>query len=460
MANPTPLAGLGGVTYGVAKPFLARVVDNGVCDTDPRVLERTNEATKMLLDAIIPVGGMATYDIVADGTTLLLPPALENAIEVEVRGDGLVNNQSDVRQGWYDLVNQFTYVDPSMQHDAPLEDMFLYPDANDPTVLRRKYNFIGLSQGATVRVTGAKRFIPIASDNDYLIVQNLRALKMAIMALERQDINDPDTGQKYYQSAIDMLKAEVAKHLLDPRNSLKRRAKWERDMATFPANSFGWMRARLALEIPGLLTRGKSEITGLLEMAEARLLSKGLWKGSLEMFTAEVVNGIIQLPTRVESVLMARLDGCPIDVRSIFFGYQHNGPSYLGDISSHCSRMLQDLSEVYDPVAQTKRRQYRLTGAFHSPVNGTTPTACLSMVCKLRWLPKQPEEMMVIQNFEALRLMVQGIISEEDEKWQQGMAAQATAVNEVEKELREYQGGTQAVPHIDMVGSPIGGEVL
>jgi hypothetical protein len=36
------------------------------------VLERVNEATKMLLDAIIPVNGMATYDIIAEGTTLLL----------------------------------------------------------------------------------------------------------------------------------------------------------------------------------------------------------------------------------------------------------------------------------------------------------------------------------------------------------------------------------------------------
>ncbi len=450
MPDPLPLAAFGGITYGVAKPSIARVVDNGVCDSDPRVLERTNEATKLLLDAIIPRDGMATYDIVADGTTLLFPPQLENYYEVEVRGDGLIDNQSDVRQGWYDLVNNFTYVDPDFQHDFPLVDLFLHPDPNDPTILRRKYDFPGLTQGATVRVTGAKAYYPITSDSDYLIIQNIRALKTAILGLERIDINDAENGQKNIEAAIGMLKAEVTKHLLDPRNSLKRRAKWERDFAVYPMNSFGWMRARLALEIPKILMRGKSEISGLLEMAESRLLSKGLWKGSLETFIATVVDGLIQLPVRVESILMARLDGLPIDVRSIFFGYQHNGPGYFVELMNACTRMLQDEGEVYDATTETRRRQYRLSGAC-------TNSSCLSMVCKLRWMPKLPEDQMVVQNFEALRLMVQGIISEEDEKWQQGMAAQQTAVNEVEKELREFLGGIQNVPHIDMVGCPIGG---
>ncbi len=458
MANPTPLAALGGTTYGQAKTTIARVVDNGVCDDDPRVLERTNEAQKMLLDALIPVGGMATYDVVADGTTLLLPPQLENAIEVEVRGNALVNNQSDIKQGWYDLINPFTYVDPDQQHDQPLHDLFLHPDPSDPNILRRKYDFIGLTQGATVRVTGAKRYVPITSDDDYLIIQNVRALKMAIMSLERSDINDIDGGQKYYEAAVGMLKAEVTKHLLDPRNSLKRRAQYERDLATYPTNSFGWVRARLALEIPKILAKGKSEITGMLEMAEMRLIGKGLWKGTIEEFHAEVVNGLIKLPTRVDSVLMARISGVPIDVRSIFFGYMKNGPGYISDLIGSCAAMLSDEGEVYDPVSQLTRRQYRLNGALASawPVTAT-PSSCLSMACKLRWIAKQPSDQMVIKNFEALRLMVTAINLEEDEKWQEAAQAAGLAVNEVEKETREYIGGQEMVPHISMVGGGLGG---
>lgn len=455
MANPIPLAAPGGITYGQIKTSLARVVDNGVCDDDARVVERTNEATKMLLDAIIPVGGMATYDIVADGTTLLLPPQLENAIEVEVRGSGLVNNQSDIRQGWYDLVNNFTYVDPDQQHDAPLTDLFLHPDPSDAGILRRKYDFIGLTQGATVRVTGAKRYIPITSDNDYLIIQNIRALKMAIMSLERQDINDIDNGQKYYEAAVGMLRAEVMKHLLDPRNSLKRRAHYEKDFATYPMNSFGWFRARMALEIPKLLAKGKSEITRLLEMAEMRLISKGMWKGTVEIFHAEVIDGLIQFPTRVDSILVARLDGWPIDVRSIFFDYMRGGPGWLGECWAVCNAILSDEGEVYDPTAQTTRHQYRLNGARRE-----APTSCLSVAAKLRWLPKQPIDRMVITNFEAMRLMVTAINLEEAEKWQEAQIAAADAVNEAEKELREFIGGQEMVPHVELMGGSIGGEIL
>lgn len=451
MATPTPLAAPGGITYGQAKTTIARVVDNGLCDTDPRVLERTNEATKLLLDAIVPVGGMATYDVVADGTTLLLPPELENAIEVEVQGEGSIFGQTDVRQGWYNVVNNFTYVDPSMQNDYPLVDLYLHPDPADANVLRRKYDFPGVTQGATVRVTGCKRYIPITSDDDYLIIQNLRALKMAVMALERMDINDIENGGKYMDTAVGMLQSEVKKHLLDPRNSLKRRANWERDLARYPMNSFGWMRARLALDHNPLGAMGKSDVTSIIELAEMRLIGKGMWKNCLEVFNATVVNGRVEFPMRVESLVMARLDGMPADIRSIFFGYQKNGPGWLDGCITVCRAVLNDEGEVTDATTGNSRRAYSLRGAC---TNGS----CLSVIGKLRWVKKTVEEQMVIRNVEAMRLMSQCIMNERDEKWQQSAVDQQASLNEVEKELREYLGGQQAVPHIDM--EPIQGEVL
>lgn len=452
MANPVPLNLPGGVKYGEVKTTLARVVDNGVCDDDPRVLERTNEATKMLLDAIIPVGGMATYDVVAIGTRLLLPPELENAYEAEVQGSGLVNNQSDVRQGWYDLINNFDYVDPSMQQDSPLVDEFLHPDPLDASILRRQYDFPGLSSGATVRVTGAKRYIPISSDSDYLIIQNLRALKMGIQSLERYDVNDKANGDGYYEAAIGMLKEEVKKHLLDPRNSLKRRAAYTKDAGTFPVNSYGRVRAQLALQIPKLLDRGKLDINGLLDNAEMRLIGSGLWKNTLEEFHAEVVNGLIKLPLRVDAILMARLDNRPIDVRSIFFGYMKNGPGFLTDLIQTCGGILSDEGEVHDSATGLTRRQYRLNGAHHIASN------CLSMLCKLRWVQKQPMDQMVIKNYEALRLMVQAQMAEEQSG--DSTPLEGRAMNIIEKETREYLGGQEMVPHVKLMGEPIGGYTL
>src|SRR5438105_5031862 len=116
---------------------------------------------------IFPVNGMATYNVVATGTVILLPKELENAIEVTL-ASGNVNGSVDVEQGWYELVNNFAYVDPNMQHDNPLIDNFLVPDPIDNTILRRQYTYPGLFPNSTVTVTGAKRYIPIKSNNDFL----------------------------------------------------------------------------------------------------------------------------------------------------------------------------------------------------------------------------------------------------------------------------------------------------
>lgn len=266
----------GGITYGAAKDDLATVVANGVGSSDPRVRMRTNEATKAILDEMIPVNGMATYDVVAATESgqqvLLLPKELENAIEVEVRGGAAVNAQTDVTQGW--IVTNFTYVDPASAHDNPLVDLGLVPDPVTPTIFRRKYAFPGLAAGATVRVTGAKRFVPITADGDYLIVQNVRALKLAILSIERDENSALPEGEGLLAKAIRILQAEVRKHQLDPTNSLKRKAAYQSDLVTFAQGTLGRTRARLALELPGFLQRGKSEITDLINRAVQMLVDR------------------------------------------------------------------------------------------------------------------------------------------------------------------------------------------
>lgn len=364
----------GGITYGVAKTPLARVVENGVCPDDARVMPRVNEATKACLDELIPVGGMATYDVVAVGTTLLLPKELENAIEVQVLNGAAVRGQTDITQGFYDLINNFTYVDPSMVHDNPLVDLGLVADS-DPTILRRKYDFPGLTPNATVRVTGAKRFLPITGDDDYLIVQNLWALKLMIMAIERLENGNLNEWGTMHKASIDLLTAEVKKHQLDPRNSQRHRAAYEDDMVNYPEGSFGYVRARLADTVPGAYNQGKSDLTRLIEMAEQRLMDKGHWVGTLEQFRAHVYAGEILFPTRVKTVLAADLCGRPLDLRSLFYQYQENGPG----MECLCSQMLIDQGEVYFKETGYRRRSYKLTGsseqALGTSASTTTPNA-------------------------------------------------------------------------------------
>lgn len=387
----------GGITYGAAKPILATVVDNGLCEDDSRVRLRTNEAIKAILDEMIPVNGCATYDVQASGGPtggyILLPKQLENAIEVEVMGGSAtnphsVNMSTDVRQGWYDIVNPFTYVDPMAQHDNPLIDMFLVPDPGgededtrgddrdpieytaDPTTLRRKYFYPGLSPSdAVVRVTGAKRYLPITADTDYLIVQNVLAIKMMIMAIEKLERDMLDEYAKLKSACIELLTAEVKKHQLDPRNTMRRKAAYEYDLAHYNEGTMGYARARLAFELPGGHMHGKSELTRLMEMAEMRLMNKGLPVGTIEEFHAEVFAGRILAPERVKSIIVADYGGSPVDLRSIFFKYQKNGPGFTGG----CANILQDEGEIFFSQAGRRRRMYRLGGhGASTPVTSDT----------------------------------------------------------------------------------------
>lgn len=349
-----------GLTFGSEKDKLRMVVENGVAATDPRVKTRANEAIQELLGEIIPVNGMATYDVIVDSSgVLLLPKELENAIEVLPLGKARVNGRSDVVEGWYDLVNQYTYVDPSMAHDNPLVDLFLRPDPITPATLRRAYSFPGVDPGTRVRVTGAKRYVPIVLDTDSLIIQNVPAIKRMIQSIERLENNDPAGGAQYRQMALEILGAEVKKHQLDPRNMMRRKAVYQADLVTYRRGSMGWMRARIALEVPGAQMLGKLELTRLIERAEERLMESGLHKGCIEEFDAAVVCGHVVMPERVESVLAANICGEPIPVRSIFFKYLENGP---GDWDCSCGGRLDDEGDIV-MADGTRRRKYFVYGA-------------------------------------------------------------------------------------------------
>lgn len=582
----------GGITYGAAKVELATVVANGIGGTGPRVMPRTNEAIKAILDEMIPVNGMMTVDIVSATESgrqiLLLPKEMENAIEVEVLqnlGGANVNGQDDVTQGW-NLVTNFTYVDPANAHDNPLVDLGLVPDS-DPTILRRKYWYPGLDAASTVRVTGAKRYVPITGDGDYPIVQNVRALKLVILSLERTENSAFEEGKALLQEALRILEAEVRKHQMDPTNSLKRKAAYQADLITYAEGTLGRTRARLALELRGFLMMGKAEITYLvnravqmlvdnrnqlaiagrisvhgtttelvyttatsagavlawgdynqirlliqsfivtdiaqgqqspyaiqgdaamaqqmqasafdlqkaqlieaaekerhstytialsafpvgsyawtvarlalelkdglrlttaeiqraLDLAELRMMEGGLWRGTLEEFTADIVGGEVLFPVRVLGILAADVCGMPVDIRAIFFDYQKNG---IGKMCT-CESKFTDLGEVYFADSGNTRRRYRF--------DGNTSAQTINVVAKLRWIKKQDADQMTIKNFKATRLMTQAMLLEAGEKWQEAVIAAQLSIAELEKELSDYLGGIQWNLNVDVAGAGMG----
>lgn len=423
----------GGLTFSAAKESLRTVVDNGVDVTDDRVMRRTNEATQEILGSVLPVNGMMIADIAVTNGNLMLPAEMESATHVEIITDAAVNNQTDVRQGWYDIVSNFTYVDPMAAHDNPLIDNFEVPDPIDPTILRRSYTYPGFDAG-TVRVTGPKSYQPVTTDDDYLIVQNVPALKLMIQAIERRENLDIEGSKLYKAECIQMLTDEVKGHQMDPRRAMKRKGDYEADLRTYAQSSMGWMRARLALEVPGAMSMGKEEITRLMERAEMLALEMGTWKGTLEEFDATIYGGVVYLPARVESMLKISLCGEPIPIRSFFFNYLDNGP---GNWDNTCGGYVRDLGE--EMLGGTYRRKFGIAGDCAT----NSPGQVMRCVCKLRWVAKQPSDQMTIRNLEAMRLLCDSILLQQQEKWDVAKAAKEEAKQVLDDELKEYLKGVE-----------------
>jgi hypothetical protein len=437
----------GGLQFKDVAPMICGVVDNGVCFDDPRVMVRLNEATKIILDYMIPVGGMAILNVVAQSRILILPPQLENVIEAHplIPTDTTAAYGSrDTTQSWYEVVNNSTYLDPASAMDNPLTDLGLNGNPEDKGDVRRVYFYPGLEPpNATIQVTGAKRFLPIAGDEDYLIVQNIEAIKCIILSIERYENNAPDEAVKYRQSGFEILQSEIKKHIFDPRNYMLRKANYLQDVAKFREGTLGYVRAQIALDVPEALRMSKRDLTWTIQQAERRLMERGLWKDTIVTIQGQVVGGIIYFPSNVESVLAIDLCGRPIPIRSQFFQSLENGPG-----GAPCSPMLIDQGNAQQPGFAAPRRKYKLIADCD---NATVITA----VCKLRWMLKDPEDMMVIRNYEAIRLMVAAKSTEENPNPQIAQTAQLSqqmALDILDKELKNYLAGIRHTVHIQTYG--------
>lgn len=435
---------VGGLQFKDAAPMICGVVDNGVCQDDPRVLVRLNEATKIILDTLIPVGGMQIAAIQTINKLIILPPTMENIIEFHgADPDSTVYGKKDTNQAWCEIVSNTAYLDPDQAYDNPLVDFGLNGNPDDPEDVRRIYSYPGLDKDTILICTGAKRYIPLTNDEDYLIVQNIEAIKCIILSIERYENNAIQEAQAYRQEGINMLQSEVKKHLLDPRNYMVRRDGYYNDLRTFPVGTMGYTRAQIALDIPEGLHLSRHNLNWAINQAERRLMERGIWKDTITTIQASVVGGFVYFPIAVEAVLAINLNGRPIPIRSQFFEYLENGPGF----GCNCDSMLVD--QGTETVAGSKRRKYKLVATC-------SENSCLSAVCKLRWVAKEPNDQMVIRNYEAIRLMMVSKFMEEKQDFQNAQQNMAAALDILDKELRQYLGGIRHTVHVQTYGFGLG----
>jgi len=85
----------------------------------------------------------------------------------------------------------------------------LAPDETLPQYRRYAIPGFESKEGATVTVLAKRKFIPVVSDDDDLIVTNLGALKMMAIAIEKEENNNLPEAQTYEEKAVELLKEEL-----------------------------------------------------------------------------------------------------------------------------------------------------------------------------------------------------------------------------------------------------------
>ena len=85
----------------------------------------------------------------------------------------------------------------------------LAPDETLPQY--RRYAIPGheVQEGVAVTVLAKRKFIPVVTDDDDLIVTNLGALKMMAIAIEKEENNNLDEAMKYEEKAVELLREEL-----------------------------------------------------------------------------------------------------------------------------------------------------------------------------------------------------------------------------------------------------------
>jgi hypothetical protein len=171
-----------------------------------------------------------------------------------------------------------------------------------------------------IRITGKRRFLPVYNDADFLILANTGALRLEILALDREDSNDFQGSAEFHKRAMDLLQAEAKTYQQDPTRSSYRKAQCIEDEKSFDHGQLGYVRARMALENQQFLRIGLRSITRAINTAQERLLSQGYWKDTVIYLTLKIMgDGYVVTPPNVESVTVLSFKGLPLTMRNRWF---------------------------------------------------------------------------------------------------------------------------------------------
>lgn len=510
------------MTLGDIRSEIARVVDNGVPASDSRVVQRVNQAQRRLYAVRAWIGVLAKYKVDVANSIFTLPDELEDVHSVvKYNGAGLASGAVLLA----DQAEAFVHCDGD-----------LLPIVFRPIVSANVFSYQidpALGQNvASVVVTGKKKFTSVVSDSDKLVIADLEALKLMVMALWREENNQVDLATALQTKAIEHLAfktdmaIEIARRLMyqtrlsiaapgtmafvrsrlaldlqyglktdeaqlfdlvnkaqdfliDAKRTLlasgrygvkdglslpsysyilsdsstlpvpdyatiksavlslmansiseknpqfnpeaaakyeaeaikaleqdllvemenKRHTQYSQALTNTSPNTFGHVKARLALDLPNGLRLSDSELARTVNRAEEVLLARGRWAGCVEELKVTVPkDGLIYLPANVDSLISATLNDVPVPVFDQAYDYNPNGPGF--QTSEENSGTPGIIARGERVVNNQRLRVYFVRGNWNT-------TACARLMVKRRHVDYiSDQDVMLLRTYSAIYSMV------------------------------------------------------
>lgn len=409
------------LTLAEAKEKLSPYVSNGLCSTDARVVVKINEAQRRLHARRAWIGVLARLFIPVSNNTFSLPGPTGNISTVS--GFGLESasfvHKTNLVSG--SVINDVrAFVTPN----AELLD--IVPSSTDSNT--RYYTIVGDSV-SSVEVTGKLNFVEAALDTDLLLIEDLEALKLVLLAIFREENDQLEAAQALENKAVERLTLKT-----DMAVESARRLNYQTRLNTETDNSFGQFLSRIALDIEGGQRLFDGELADLINKAEETLFNLGTWHGTTQHLKVSIDNvGEIYLPTSVGTLLGVTANNRPLQVRDQMFDYHENGPGYQ-DKGSTGQGMLIDRGERL--LSNKWMKCYFVRANVDS---GT----CVEIFAKKRWQRKRKNsDRMDIRNYPAIREMVLALRGVDKPEISQ--LHEAKAVSYLQRELKEMRGSARS----------------
>jgi len=347
------------VLFSDIKTEIARVVDNGVPSTDPRVIQRVNQAQRRLYAIRAWIGVLAKYKVDLVNNVFTLPSELDTVHHVTAyNGSGLASGTVLLS----DDANAFVHQDGAL---IPLVYQPIGSTANEIKYLVDPA--LGVSV-ASVVVTGKKKFTPVAQDSDPLVIKDLEALKLMVLALWREENNLLELATGLQAKAIEHLTFKTEMSV-----DVARRLAYQARLSTAAVGTMGFVRAKLALDLESGLKIDDAKLFDLINKAQDILVSQ---KQLLLSSARYGVKDGLTLPTY--SYIVSDASTLPIDdyqtvklaVLSIIANSfsQTNGQLNPEAAAKYEAEAFKNLEEDLMVELETKRHaQYTATLAAASP---------------------------------------------------------------------------------------------